>query len=295
MDPSLSSILGGVDVLNQVAVLSTVPVEYRLVPGTQGAVVVFHGGHMRAGLSMGEASLIAAGYTVLTPSRPGYGRTPLAAGPGPAEFAERTATLCTHLGLDDILAVVGISAGGPSAVAMAAQQPTRVRSLVLQAARSSLPFPGGVTRLVAPVAFGRHGQARTWSMVRMLMAKAPTAGLMAMMSSLSTLPARRVVEDLSDQERRVLVDTFAQMQSGAGFVNDIRQPVDPLGEQRVTQPALIVASRTDGQIRWAHTEQLSRTIATSTTWTSPSLSHLIWFGSGGQATEQHTQEFLASI
>lgn len=33
----------------QVAVLSSIPVEYRLVPGTRGTLVIFHGGHMRAG------------------------------------------------------------------------------------------------------------------------------------------------------------------------------------------------------------------------------------------------------
>ena len=44
-----------------------------LVLGAGGTVVVFHGGHMRAGLPLGESALTAAGYTVLTPpgSRPG--------------------------------------------------------------------------------------------------------------------------------------------------------------------------------------------------------------------------------
>jgi pimeloyl-ACP methyl ester carboxylesterase len=254
--------------------LSSTPVEYRLVPRTRGTVVVFHGGHMRAGLPLGEAALIAAGYTVLSPSRPGYGRTPLAAGPEPAAFADRTAALCTQLGLEEVLAVIGVSAGGPTAVAMAARQPTRVRSLVLQSARSSLPFPDGAARLLAPVAFNRHVEGSSWSAVRRLMRTSPAAGLRLMMGSLSALPAYQVVEDLSHQERRVLVDAFARMRSGAGFLTDVRHPVDPCWEQRVTQPALVVASRADGQVRWEHAEQLGRSIAQATTWASPSLSHL---------------------
>jgi hypothetical protein len=40
-------------------------------------VVIFHGGHVRAGLALGEEVFAEAGYTLLVPSRPGYGRTPL--------------------------------------------------------------------------------------------------------------------------------------------------------------------------------------------------------------------------
>jgi hypothetical protein len=40
-------------------------------------VVIFHGGHVQAGLALGEEVVAEAGYTPLVPSRPGYGRTPL--------------------------------------------------------------------------------------------------------------------------------------------------------------------------------------------------------------------------
>lgn len=279
----------------QVAVLSSVAVEYRLVPGAPDCVIVFHGGHMRAGLSLGEAALIDAGYTVLTPSRPGYGQTSLAAGPGPAAFAATTARLCSRLGLSRILAVVGVSSGGPTAVAMAAQHPEQVRSLIQHAARSSLPFPSGATRAIARVAFDPRTEAGTWSVTRRLMRRAPQAGLRLMMGSLSTLPPRLVVEDLAPHERRTLVAAFASMRSGAGFSVDVSHRVDPALERQVTQPTLIVASPTDGQVGWEHAEQLVRNIPQSAFWTSPSLSHLLWFGSGGPVTNRHTADFLASV
>ncbi|MFD0853052.1 hypothetical protein ACFQ07_12505, partial [Actinomadura adrarensis] len=52
------------------------PVEYRLEERGPRTVLVLHGGHMRAGLPLGEETFAEAGHTILAPSRPGYGRTP---------------------------------------------------------------------------------------------------------------------------------------------------------------------------------------------------------------------------
>lgn len=157
------------------------------------------------------------------PSRPGYGRTPLAAGPDPVRFAGVVVELCQQLGLADILAVVGVSAGGPTAVAMAALFPDRVRSLVLHSARSSLPFPDGAARLAAPAAFHPRWEAASWSATRQLMSRRADVGLPLMMANLSTLHPRVVVDDLTRSEQELLTATFAHMRSGSGFLNDVRQ------------------------------------------------------------------------
>ena len=60
---------------------------------------------------------------VILPSRPGYGRTPATT---PAAYG----ALLDELGIDTV-DVVGVSGGAPSAARLAAQQPERVRSLVL--------------------------------------------------------------------------------------------------------------------------------------------------------------------
>lgn len=296
-DPSQPNHPGAVLELPTATVdLVDVRVEYRLVPGTRpGTVVMFHGGHMRAGLPLSEAALVAAGYTVLVPSRPGYGRTSLAAGPDPARFARTIAALCHRLQLRQVLAVVGVSAGGPTAVAMAALFPDQVRSLVLHSARSSLPFPDGASRLAAPIAFNPRLEAASWAGVRQLMRRRPSAGLRFMMASLSTLPARHVVEDLTPTEQQLLAGTFAHMRSSTGFLNDIHQRSDPALEKQITQPTLIVASPHDGQVHSKHAEHLAHAIPHATTWASPSLSHLIWHGSGGPATQERTNVFLRSV
>ncbi len=103
-------------------------VEYRWEQRGDATVVVFHGGHVRAGLAVGENVFAEAGYTILAPSRPGYGRTPLSTGTTVTGFADVTRTLCAHLGITKVAAVIGTSGGGPTTpdVTAAVRQPTLV-------------------------------------------------------------------------------------------------------------------------------------------------------------------------
>jgi pimeloyl-ACP methyl ester carboxylesterase len=115
-----------------------------------------------------------------------------------------------------------------------------------------------------------------------------------MMGSLSTLPGAQVLADLTPDERHRLRRLFAGMRSGRGFVNDLRQRVDPAQERAVTQPTLIVRSPWDGQVGPAHARRLHESIPGSSVFASPALSHLLWFGSGAAATEERTLEFIGA-
>jgi pimeloyl-ACP methyl ester carboxylesterase len=72
-------------------------------------------------------------FTVILPSRPGYGRTPITSGRTYDEQAELFAALLDALGVEDA-AVLGISGGGPIAVALASRHHERVRALVMACA-----------------------------------------------------------------------------------------------------------------------------------------------------------------
>ena len=106
---------------------------------------------MHAGLALGEDSLRASGSSLLVVSRPGYGRTRVGA-IGAREFAVVAGQLCDRLGIPTLEAVVAISAGGRTAVEMAAHDPRRVRRLILQSAAPALgPWPESrAQRLVPP-------------------------------------------------------------------------------------------------------------------------------------------------
>ena len=77
--------------------------------------------------------MIDAGFTVISPTRPGFGRTPLASGPTPEEAADLLAALLDELSIDQVL-MFGISGGGPTSLQFALRHPNRCKALMTEVA-----------------------------------------------------------------------------------------------------------------------------------------------------------------
>jgi pimeloyl-ACP methyl ester carboxylesterase len=268
------------------------PVEYRLEQRGDAVVLVLHGGHMRAGLSLGEEVFADAGYTILAPSRPGYGRTPLTTGTSELGFADVTRSLCDHLGITEIAAVVGVSAGGHAAVALAARHPDLVRRVILQSSVGPLPWPDRRTRLGARVLFAPGAERVTWAAMHALIRKAPDIGLRTLLRDLSTLPVREVLAALDTEHRNQLIDLFTAMRSGSGFRNDLNP--NPDVTDQVTQPTLVIATRKDGAVPFTHAVPLAAAIPHAHLVESQADSHFIWFGPDWPAITETVLSFLTN-
>ena len=105
-------------------------IEYADV-GTGAPVLVIHGagGGFDQGLDFARP-LIDAGFRVIAPSRFGYLRTPLPKDASPMAQADANAALLDALQLEHV-AVVGVSAGAPSAMQLCLRHPERCTALVL--------------------------------------------------------------------------------------------------------------------------------------------------------------------
>jgi len=281
----------GLDRPTRVARLAAGPVEYRLERRGDDTVLVFHGGHQRAGLPLGEEVFAEAGYTVLAPSRPGYGRTPLSTGRSVTGFADIARALCEHLGITRVAAVVGTSAGGPTAVAMAARHPDLVQRLILQSAVGPLPYPDRRTRLAAYVGFSGRVERVTWRVIGAMMRVAPEASLRLWLGQLSMLPVRQVVAALSAQDRAAVRGLVLSMRSGYGFHNDLRAAPDLTAD--VVQPTLVIATRHDGGVPFAHADALVAAIPRAELVESHADSHLIWLGPDWPAIAARVRAFLS--
>lgn len=113
--------------------------------GAGPAVLLIHGtpGSWRQLVPLGLD--LADRHTVLLPSRPGYGRTPIRSGRTPSEQAALYAALLDSLGITSPIGVVGVSGGGPSALAFAQEHSERTDSLALVCALAAHLMPIPVT------------------------------------------------------------------------------------------------------------------------------------------------------
>ncbi|MFF0740268.1 alpha/beta fold hydrolase [Streptomyces sp. NPDC004111] len=280
--------------------LAAGPVEYRLDRRGPRAVLMLHGGHMRAGMPLGEDVFARADCTVLAASRPGYGRTPLNTGTSPDGFADVLAELCAALGLPTVAAVVGQSAGGPTAVAMAVRHPGVVRRLVLQSAVGPVPWPDRRTRLGGSLLFAPRTEAVTWALVHAMTRRTPRLALRLLLPELTSRPVAELLGSLSATQRAWLLDLFGHMRSGPGFRNDLRVLAAP-GRSvhlaalaaRVPQPTLVIATPHDGSVSYAHAESLAHTIPNAHLLAGNAPSHMIWIGDDYPVLAAAITDFLA--
>jgi pimeloyl-ACP methyl ester carboxylesterase len=101
------------------------PVEFGMV-GTGPVIRHLHGGASGYDQTLALSwDLHEAGFPVLSPSRPGYLRTPLTTGASPEQAADVLAGLLDVLSIDKVC-VMGTSGGGPTALQFALRNPARV-------------------------------------------------------------------------------------------------------------------------------------------------------------------------
>jgi pimeloyl-ACP methyl ester carboxylesterase len=125
------------------------PIEYA-THGTGQPVLVVHGagGGFDQGIAFGSP-LAERGFRVVAMSRFGYLRTPLPAVATAAAQADAHACLLDALALERA-AVVGISAGAPSAIELALRHPERVSALVLVVPAAFVPRSDGSPSVRTP-------------------------------------------------------------------------------------------------------------------------------------------------
>lgn len=264
-------------------------IEYRLEGQGRRVALFLLGGHVNASIPLGETYFIERGFQVLNVSRPGYGKTPLSTGITPIGFADALSELLNQLGIERAV-VIGISAGGRTAIRFAAKHPARVEKLVLQSSISFAPWPDRLTRLAAYIGFNPFTEKYTWKLMRAFLRRDPKSALKMMLSNMATLGATSVISALDERQMQALIGLFAQMSSGRGFLNDIKTPDTDATD--VTVPTLIVHSKYDKSVPLSHARLLAQQIRNSVLYLSEAESHMLWFSPYYAEIEVVMSEFL---
>ena len=222
------------------------PIEYQII-GDSGPYLLYAHGRP-GGYDQGFGY---PGFRVLTPSRPGYLRTPLSVGRTPEEQAHGYAVLLDSLNIGQVF-VLGISGGGPSAISFAALYPQRTVALVALAAVSQPIEPDEVK---PPFMQSDFLLWATFATMR------------------NSFVKRRLVHLLvRDSETRATIGSAASLMSiwpvsrrQAGNQNDETQfqTLDLLNGREVTVPTLIIHGTDDANVPFSHSQRLASQIPTA--------------------------------
>ncbi len=260
----------------RIANTSSGPVEYTW-RGNGPVILVSHGTSSNCFSVDGTAPLLEAGFSVLTPSRPGYGRTPLKVGPSAAQAAEAMVALLDCLKAETC-SVMAISGGGPTGVALAANHPGRLRRLALMEAitrpedRVNEPAYQSQKSFYGPM----HGMY--WSMLGLVSRMSPAGMARQTMALFSTHDPDEVVSQLTPQDIVAICRFYQGRSSRAGAISDLAHSVGGELLQCVTAPTLIIHSREDKSVPFSHAEWSLAHIAGSKLCESGLTGHFYWVG-----------------
>ncbi len=275
--------------MNTIAQTERGPIEYRVV-GQGPAVLVLNGGHTNCTSPLGhQRFFVEQGYQLIIPSRPGYGNTPSSTGRTAEAFADTLIPLLDQFQLEQVI-VLGISAGGRTALQLAGRAPSRVSKLILQNAVTGGKWPSFPTRIMAYLLFNPLVERWTWTAFRWLGKRAPLSALKGMMRSLTTLDPNVVVDTMSQEQRRAALALLLPSRSGSGFLHDMGHVCGDL--RRITAPTLIIESKYDGSKDTSHATYAADHIPNADLFVIPAESHLMWFSTYNEIIEEKMCAFL---
>lgn len=273
---------------NQIMNTKLGEIEYCTI-GKGIPVLFVHGGHSNCNETLCHKGFDLENFQLITPSRPGYGKTPLSDNKNPRQTADLIMELLKGLSVDNII-VYGISAGGLTAIELAGNYPNKVSKLILASAVSKkwLDEQGKIYK-TAKKMFNPKIEKIVWGMVRFFSSIFPNMIAKSFYPQFSKNP----VHKLKKVDIKELVSTMKFYNSKMGFLNDIDQNINDEIITKIKCPTLIIHSENDSSVPLEHAKY-SNQMSTSSKieilqndW-----GHLFWIGADSKSSIEKTIEFI---
>jgi pimeloyl-ACP methyl ester carboxylesterase len=264
-------------------------IEYHSV-GKGIPVLFVHGGHSNCNEILCHKGFDLEKFQLITPSRPGYGKTPLNNNKTPKQAADLIVELIEYLSVDNVI-VYGISAGGLTAIELASNYPDKVSKLILASAVSKkwLDEQGQIYK-TAKKMFNPKIEKIVWGMLRFFSSIFPNMVAKSFYPQFSKKP----VHKLKKEDIQELISTMKFYNSKMGFLNDIDQNINNEVITKIKCPTLIIHSENDNSVSISHAKYANKMIENSeieilrNEW-----GHLIWIGEQSQEAIKYITDFFA--
>jgi pimeloyl-ACP methyl ester carboxylesterase len=275
---------------SQIAHTTKGSIEYILL-GNGPLVLVCHGTSSNCFSTDVTKPLIEAGFRVLTPSRPGYGRTPLEVGRSAAQSAEALIALLDSLHTQTC-SVVAISGGGPTGIVLAAGFPQRVTHLVLAEAISYPENRPNEPSYKNQMAFYGPMHIVMWSLLGLMSRISPRSMARQTLTIFSTHDPEDGLSKLSSADIDSIARFYQGHSSRRGALNDAMHTVGVNLLTQVHQPTLVIHSREDNSVPFAHAEWSLQYIPQAELCEAGFTGHFFWIGPDFAPISQRIGAFL---
>ncbi|GAB3166253.1 alpha/beta fold hydrolase [Telluribacter humicola] len=260
--------------------------------GNSTPLLYIHGGQGNCHETLFHKGFDTGKYYLITPSRPGYGHTPLLATTTPRTTADLFVALLDELNIDRAV-VVGISAGGPAALELAAHYPDRVSALLLvSAVTKEWLTPDNPRYRKGKLLFNQTMEKYSWGLFRGLYRLLPRLMAKTMFAEFSSINQAAI----SKEEIAELYGVVSKLRSYAGFMVDLDQRVSRETVARVQVPTLILHSINDAAVDLEHALYANSLIRGSALRTyNNKWGHMLWLGPESAEPIRDAVAFLEQV
>lgn len=266
------------------------PIEFTWL-GNGPVILVCHGTSCDCFSHDGYDPLLQAGFSILTPSRPGYGRTLSRVGPSAKEAAEAMVALLNALEIRKC-ALMAISGGGPTGIALAANSPQRIDRLALIAAVSRPEDRANEPGFKSQVAFYGPLHNLTWSMLQLMSHLSPQMMAKQTMAIFSTHDPHEAYSQLKAEDIHRICHFYRHRSARRGALNDLAHTVGDAVLQSIKVPTLVIHSREDKSVPFRHAEYSLALIPHAELCEGGFTGHFFWIGPDYPRISQRLLEFL---
>ncbi len=263
-------------------------IQYSIV-GKGTPVLFLHGGHSNCREKLFHKGFDTRKYQLITPSRPGYGNTPLDGNITPEKTADLVVGLLNYLGIDKIV-LYAISAGGLTSIAFAVKYPERVEKLILASSVSKkwLDKNGHVYKTAKKI-FNPKTERIVWGIIRVFSDIFPKT----IANNFYPQFSKNKHHKLDRNDIKELLSTFKYFNSKYGFMSDIEHDVEEGLISRIQCPTLIIHSKNDNSVSYEHAVHSNKMIKNSkllgldNEW-----GHLFWIGKDSKESIRKIIDFI---
>lgn len=287
---------------SQIAMTEMGAIEYKSI-GSGPVIILSHMGATGSDNIALFREIAEAGYRIICPSRPGYLQTPLTENANIEYQADLYAALLNQLNITEKVFIMGISAGGPSAIEFATKYSDRCKGLILHSA---------ITKIFPPLS-----EMKDYSQLINIMLSPSWQDVFSWMNAKASkiIPTKMIQEQLErattyDHEKiKKMAVQIAKVEKNKelfflfndcssplsirtdGLQNDIKY-AENFKAGKINVPVLITHSRVDKVVDFQHAKSLKKNIKIAELYEYDGYGHAIWFGEVWKSINNKSLAFL---